>query len=329
MGLFLFRTGVPYYRSLRAAYNSRKPSIRKPPPGVTLALDVLFIFAILALLYTLPYVSPENVFDITRTRLQTSNEVIFTRLAAKRPLTDFDQTLKPKLTSNAARLVYFAYGPEPVARCNFCTTADPMSYLYYALPSLATPHLLHLFVLGLATSSLLSGAEGSRWRAQAILGGLALAGADLYFHLSYDMNANAASTNVNDIDFFFWRMRILRGVGIALLDGSIGWVMYLSSTNRFFLLPPSAAQRIGNVSNALDASFFRLWALGNARNAILRDEGLRGDMSRYWQEEQGVYEQREVVAAIRDALRQTDMQKLGQRAEDSSTAIVHALGPVV
>lgn len=288
-------------------------------------LNLLFVFALLALLYTLPYFSPENVFFKTSTRLQTSNELIFTRLSAMRPLTDFDRELKPKLTANNVRLIYFAYGPDTVAHCTFCAASDPLSYLYYALPSLATPHLLHLLILGLVTSPLISGAEGSRWRTPAMFAGFALGAGDLYLHLSYDLNTNAASTNVKDIDFFFWRMRMLRGIAVALVDGLLGWVIWLASTNRFFLAPPSPAQRIDAASEALEAANFRSWATGNVRNTIVRDKELRDGMMRYWKEEKEVFEDREVVNATKSALERIDMQALAEAAEKTSTDILNTM----
>lgn len=312
---------------MRAAYNARKDDIRDTPAKAARALNVLFVFAIAALLYTLPYFSPENIFQVTNGRLQTSNEVLFTRLTATRPLTDFDKELKPKLTSQAARLVYMAYGPEPVAHCNFCSAKDPLSYLYYALPMLAAPHLLHLLVLGLVTSGIVSGVEGARWRTQATLAGIALGAGDLYLHMTYDILANSASTQgIRDLDFFFWRMRLVRGLGAAFIDGLLGLVMYLSSTNRFFMAPPSPAERIEAATKALEASNFRLWANGNVRNAVIRDKELREDMTRYWQEEKHIFEDPDVVKAIQATLQQTDMHALSNAAEQRSTDIIKSLG---
>lgn len=321
--LLVFRNGTSFYKSLRATYDSNRPSIRPTPPQAARALNVLFTFAIAALAYTLPYFSPENVFQVTNARLQTSNEVIFTRLAAKRPLTDFDHKLKTKINSDNGRLIYCAYGPDTVADCNFCSN-DQLAYLYYLLPSLAAPHLLHLLVLGVVTSSFLSGSEGARWRSVATLAGLALAAADLYFNLTHDINANASVTGAKDINFFFWRMRQFRGIGSAAIDGLLGWVMYLASTNRFFTLPPSPAQRIEVAARALEGSNFRLWATGNVRNTVVRDQELREDMTRYWAEEREVFEDEDVVKATQAALERIDMRALNNAAEQRSLDIVNA-----
>lgn len=185
---------------------------------------------------------------------------------------------------------------------------------------------MHLLLLGLATSGLVAGAQGARWRNQATLAALALAAADLYLHVTYDLNANHGK-GAKEVDYFFWRMRLLRGVGVAVVDGLLGWVMYLSSTNRFFLAPPSPAQRVEAVSSALEASNFRLWATGNVRNAVVRDKELREDMTRYWLEEKEVFEDRNVIRAIQAALERTDMRALSQAAEQRSTDILNALGP--
>lgn len=326
IGVLLLRNGVPLYQSIRASYNAQKPSIREPPPEAARALNILFLFALTVLLYTLPYFSPENIFQVTHGRLQTSNEVLFTRLAAKLPLTQFDQDLKSKLTSQAGRLVYLAYGPEAIAHCNFCSPNDPRSYFYYSLPMLAIPHLLHLLILGLVTSPLVAGSEGARWRTQATLAGLALGAADLYLHMTYDFLANSASTHgLNDLDFFYWRMRLIRGIGAATIDGLLGFIMYLSSTNRFFLAPLSPAGRLESATSALEASNFRLWATGNVRNAAIRDRELRESMLQYWQDETQIFEEVNVVKTIRATLERTDMRALSNAADQRSTDILNTL----
>lgn len=321
--IFVFREGTNYWRAFRASYNTH--DVRDTPPKVGRALNLLFVFAVVGLAYTLPYFSPENVFSKTSTRLQTSTDVIFARLTAIRPFTPFDETLKAKLTSKAARLIYFAYGPDAVVNCSFCSPSDSQSYLYYALPSLAAPHLLHLAVLGVVTSPFLSGSEGAQWRSHATLAGLSLAAADLYMHLTYDLNANTTSTNVHDIDFFYWRMRLLRGVATAVVDGLLGWALWLSATNRFFVSPPAPEQRLGLIQQALGQSNFRLWSTGNIRNTVVRDKELREGMTRYWNDEKEIYEDASVVRAIKNALNRTDMHALELEADRSSEGVMNAI----
>lgn len=326
LGIWLLRNGHSYYSSLRASYSLRKPTIRDTPPKTSRALNLLFSFALIALFYTLPYFSPPNIFKETSSKLQTPTEILFARLTALRTLTPVDISLRTKLTAKNSRLTYFAFGPDVVATCTFCSSSDPTSFFYYALPNLAAPHLLHLAVLGLATSSLLCGLESARWRTHAVLAGLALGFADVYLHMSYDLNANSLATGTHDIDFFFWRMRIFRGVFIAAIDGLLGWITWLSSTNRFFLAPPSLAHRVETASRALDAANFRLWATGNIRNATVRDLELRDNLTKYWQEEKNIYEAREVVTAIQSALERTDLRNLSQIADARSSDIVRSIG---
>ena len=101
--------------------------------------------------------------------------------------------------------------------------------------------------------------------------------------------------------------------------------MWLAATNRFFLAPPSAAERIEEANRRLDVSNFRLWATGNVRNAVVRDKELRERLARYWVEEKEVYEEREVVDGINGALAKIDMQQLGSMADSRAQDIMSAL----
>src|SRR5579862_4258949 len=158
-GPIIITRAIAYFRSSAAPLNSPRRPIRPVPLHVSRALNVLFITACLALLSTLPYFQPENIFVVTQSRLQTPSEVLFTRLQTIRPLTAQDISLKSKLVSIDSRLLYLTYGPGPLADCLFCNSDAPFSYLYYAFPSIVIPHILHTAVLGVVTSSLLSGHE--------------------------------------------------------------------------------------------------------------------------------------------------------------------------
>lgn len=327
LGIFLFRNGYAYYQSLRSTYHLRAPSIRPPSPQISRALNILFVVALLALISTIPYFSPSNIFRETDGRLQTANDVLFHRLEALRPLTPLDVALKTKLTSKDARLYYFALGPQVVAECPFCSPDDASSYIYYALPTILTPHILHIIVLGIVTSSFLTGYEGARWRTQATIAGVALAAGELYLTLTYDIRANTRSTGTQNIDFFFWKTRVWRGLAIASIDALLGWVMWLAATNRFFLTPPTVAQRLETIAKGVEQSNFRLWASGNVRNTTVRDRDLREKVARYWNAEKGLYEEREVIDAIKSALTRIDMAKLADVADQRAGDVINALMP--
>lgn len=223
--------------------------------------------------------------------------------------------------------MYFLYGPLVLAGCTFCEPKEPYSYLIYAAPVLALPHLLHVAILGGVTSSLLAGPNAARWRTQATIAGVALAAADLYFHLTYDHSHNILATRPGALDFFFWRMRIYRGLAIAFVDALLGWVIWLSATNRFFMQPPGTVDRLDALARAMEAANFRLAATGNVRNAVVRDRALLGKTENYWTFEKNVYEEREVVDATRAALARINMQQLTDMAKARVGDILNASQP--
>lgn len=286
------------------------PVPKQPVPRpVISSFNILFISALLALVSTLPYFSPENIFTTTSSRLQTPNDVLFTRLALARGehgLTENDSTLRPKLASLDSRLLYFTYGPDVVTNCGFCVSDEPMTYFYYALPSIMLPHILHTFALGLATSSAISRIYANRWRSVAVWTAIALAFIEFYLFQSYDWKANARAHRSEEYVHFFWRMRLFRGVAIALADAYLAGLLWLSSTNRMFVKPPSSAERLEMAMRVLENARGKLSAVGIVRNAIVRDEGLRGKTEAYWRKEGQItgeiMDEREVVEGVRNAL---------------------------
>lgn len=322
VALYVVRNGYAYYQSMRATYNSRKHTICNPPTYVTRTLNILFVVAVVALLSTLPYFSPSNIFYQTNTRLQTSIDVIFARLSALRPLSPLDYILKSKLTTKDGRLLYFTFGPSVLTSCSFCTLSDPNTYLFYALPSILTPHLFHISVLGIVTSSMFAGSEGARWRTPATLIGVCLAAVELYMTATYNVSGNTRATRSSDIDFFYWRMRLMRGLAIAGVDGLLGLVLWLAATNRFFLRTMTTRDRLNATMGVIEQTNFRLWANANLRNTVVRDETLLGGAARYWQDEKEVYEQREVINALNVAMSSVDMRQLTEAAEKRADDIL-------
>lgn len=286
------------------------------------ALNILFVFAVLALISSLPTFYPENIFTVTSSRIQTPNDVLFTRLAALRPqgfTTELDDTLRPRLASIDSRCLYLTYGPDVLANCPFCSSDDARSYFYYALPTLLLPHLLHLIVLGLATSTV-SGYEGNRWRTQAAIIGAVLALGDCYVVGARDWKANARTVRAEDLDHFYWRMRTIRGLILALVDAGFAGLLWATSTNRLLAVPPAPAERIESVAKVLESVRGRLSAVGIVRNAVVRDEALRKKTELYWKKEGEVMgevmDEREVVEGVRAALEsgRVSVQKLEEEA---------------
>lgn len=312
----MFTVGPLFVPKLITWYRTQKvktlvaPAPKQPVPRpIVSSFNILFISALLALISTLPYFSPENIFTTTSSRLQTPNDVLFTRLALARGehgLTENDNTLRPKLASLDSRLLYFTYGPDVVTHCGFCVSDEPMTYFYYALPSIMLPHILHAFALGLATSSAISRAYANRWRSVAVWAAIAIASVDAYLFPSYDWKANARAHRPEEYVHFYWRMRVLRGVAIALADAVLAGLLWLSSTNRMFVKPITSAERMETAIRVLANANGKLSAVGILRNAIVRDEGLRKKTEVYWKKEGQIMgeimDEREVVEGVRNAL---------------------------
>ncbi|KAI9849579.1 MAG: hypothetical protein M1838_000121 [Thelocarpon superellum] len=311
---------ISYYRSMRSsAASTAGISVQRAPVSAKRAFNVLFVSAALALVSTLPYFQPPNIFLQTQSRIQIPTDVLFTRLSALHPLSATEEALQQKLVSFEARLLYFTYGPDPLAHCRFCNSDDITSYLYYALPSILIPHLVHLVFLGLATSTLICGGrEPAKWRTVATCSSIFLALMEIYCVGSHNHKLNTAAQRVGDIDFFHWDVLTYRGLSIAVTDAVLAGLIYLSSTNRMFVTPLTTAERLEVSTRMLEAANSKLHAAGVTRNAIFRDETLRRKTAAYWDVEGRVtrelFEEREVVEGIRAALGRVDVASIGLEA---------------
>ncbi len=309
VGPLLLPRLITWYRTQKVA-TVTAPVGRQPVPSpVYSSLNILFVSAVIALISTFPYFAPENIFTTTSSRIQTPNDVLFTRLAIARggsELSEGDNILRPKIASLDSRLLYFAYGPDVLTHCSFCNSDEPMTYLYYALPSIILPHLLHTFALGLATSSGIAGKYTNQWRSIAAMTGMGFAISECYLFGSYDWKLNARAHRPEEYVHFYWRMRIFRGITIALVDALFAGLFWLSSTNRMFVVPPSAAERMETAIRTLENARGKLNAVGILRNVVVRDEGLRIKTEGYWRKEGQfmgeVMDEREVVEGVRSAL---------------------------
>lgn len=99
---------------------------------------------------------------------------------------------------------------------------------------------------------------------------------------------------------------MVRGIIIALADVLVAGLLWLSSTNRMFVVPPNAAERMETAMRVLESARAKLQAVGIMRNVVVRDEGLRRKTEAYWRKEGQVMgevmDEREVVEGMRNAL---------------------------
>lgn len=330
-GPFLLPKLVNLFNTSRAV--SRSVPVRPAPRKVQLALNLLFISTVACLVLSLPYFAEENVFTKTRSRLQIEPSTLYTRLHLLRPLTDADQVLRDKFSASMTnKLLYLVFGPDTLQNCIWCATndgaSDARNYFLYSLPKILTPHIANLAVVGLATSSLV-GPEGSRFRTHATIAGLSLMVVEAWYLYTYDIAQNKRAKTLQDIDFVHWRLRFLRYISFAVVDGVLGAVLWLTATNRWLAKPPSMAQRLESTTRVAEETMNKLRALGLLTNSINRDPALRGVREEYWRTEGQVMaetvQEEEVAAQINRTLGTLNMAALEGQVGQVADGIVAAI----
>ncbi|RAH74635.1 uncharacterized protein BO66DRAFT_407980 [Aspergillus aculeatinus CBS 121060] len=287
---------INLYRSLRVSIATRPPP-RPVPHDAARALNLLFFAITFFLLLSLPFsprAPPPSIFTLTHSRINTASDVLFARLARLRPantLTATDLLLKARLTSLPARKLYLRFGPDALARCQFCSLDHPTTYILYYLPwHVLLPHLGHMALLGAVTARPLTGPDASRWRNTFTLAGGALALLDLYLAFGYDpVQTGPAAVRAGAVTVppaAYYQLGLLRPLALAVVDGIAALLIYLSATRRFFYAPPSQAEQVGQlVSTALSAlggATSKLHALSVTRNTVVRDRVLKDRDDAYW-----------------------------------------------
>jgi len=284
-GPFLLPKVLDWINVARAT--SRSVPIRPTPPRVKNALNLLFVSAIVCLVFSLSRFAPENIFLQTHSHIRTETSVLFARLRHLRDLTSADDALRAKFASAHNKLLYLAYGPDTLLNCVWCSSADgndQQNYFLYSLPKLATPHIFQLAVLGFATSSLV-GTEGSRFRTHATIAGILMLVVEAWYMGTYDITVNKRARLVQDIDSAFWCVRFLRYITFAVVDIVLGFVLWATSTNRWLAKPVSIAERIETTTRQAEETLNKMRALGLLTNSVNRDSALRGVREEYWRTE--------------------------------------------
>ena len=122
-----------------------------------------------------------------------------------------------------------------------------------------------------------------------------------------DWKANARVFHPSELNHFHWRMRVIRGVGLAVSDVALAALLWLTATNRILRIQPGASERLEEVTKLAESARGKLAAVGILKNAVVRDEGLSGKSREYWRKEKmvmgEVMEDGEVVERVRNALR--------------------------
>lgn len=328
---FLVLFGPIVYTRVKAVYYA-KP--RGPPHPLTPTsrhlLNVLFITALFALASTFEYFTAENIFLATSSRLQTPTDVLFTRISRLRELTPADEILRRRLSSKEGRLLYATYGPGPLVECDWCSLEDPNTFLFYALPSIGLPHLLHITIIGIVTSSFFT-AHGGVWRIPATIGGVGLFLAEIYIvgMSSSARTINSIARTPQDVRWTHWNLAFYRGIGIALFDALLGYAVYLSGTGRWTigLEGPRLEEKLESLTKAVETIAARLHADNFLRQAVVRNKQLREKMANYWAEEEilgkEIMQEEDVQQSrLNFATAKMDMDRLADEAGKKSEGMI-------
>ncbi|KAL2833267.1 hypothetical protein BDW59DRAFT_138391 [Aspergillus cavernicola] len=345
---------INFIRYIRVAITSR-PSPRPLPAGASRSLNLLFCAILVFLILSSPsnpYAPGQSIFALTRSRINTPLDTIFARLARVREpygvLTRGDEVLRMKLVSKEARKIYLRFGEKVLTECRFCKFDNPNTFalFYYPVNSMV-PHLLHMAIVGIATSTTFAGREAARWRNKFTMAGLFLAAVDLYVVFMYDpikSGSEAVRDGIEVPGALFERMAVLRPLILAVFDVVLAGFIYVSATNRWFFTPPSQAEEVDRAVSATLASLTgassKLHAASATRNAVVRDKVLKDRDDAYWRtvvamdEEggsrvsSGVWEEGEVVRAMSRAMAGqggVDLAKLGVSAAEYVNGVTAGL----
>ena len=318
------------YRKFRVQLASSGPP-QPVPKGVQNALLILWATMAVMVIASFPYFQPENIITLTNSRMQTPTNVMFERLKQFRPqgFSWQDETYQVRLNVPDGRALYMKFGPDAILNCYWCAPMMPLTYFTWSLPEILGYHVVNFLAIGLATSSLISGRDGSRWRYYASFAAVALASIDAWYVNHYDFTVNMRATSAADLDFFYWRMRSIRPLLIAGLDAALVAVLWLSSTGRLFTQPLSSSEKVESLTHKL-AQTQQLYARSAMlQNAVLRNEALRSRSNAYWQHEeahtQEVMRDPEVIQVVNRAVKQRINL---QRLKGDAKTFVDGIAPV-
>lgn len=315
---------IAFYQSAkRNAQNRTKPIIPLPTRALFALLLLGTTAAVLLAAGTLPILAPENLLRVTRSQPTTSPSLLLNRLSTIRPLTARDTILlQEKFENKASRLLYYKYGPDVLTGCPFCNSQDPRTYLLYAAPAVALPHLWNAVLVGIATSGSITGPAGHQWRALATYTAVALAAVDFYSLAQWDHVAgNEKAKILSEVSFFFWTSRTYRYLALATLNLVLAALLYVSTTNRMFVVAPTLSERIDQLTGALGGVNMKVRSANVLKNTVARDGELRALDAAYWAHEgqvvQEAMESEEVVQSMRDAVenRRINLEEMDRMAE--------------
>lgn len=217
-------------------------------------------------------------------------------------MTETSTTSRIYADMNSSRTVYLAYGASTLLDCPFCHSDQPLTYTIYSLPTTVfLPHLLHLVIIGLATSATLTSPISATSRTSLLIPALIFLALDGWFNVAATFIPPITVPGQTSPSSLFVYMRRFRPISISCLDVLFALYLWTTSTGRFvffpFLSDPNAADNAGvetlqaqtqelirNSGVALQTVQAKLRAYTIARNTVNRDQNLKAAEDRYWRE---------------------------------------------
>ena len=273
---------------------------------------------------------------MTKTDLNTHPADLFPALSTYRNLTSTDAALRTALANVDNRLLYAWIGPTPLLDCTWCTPSVPKSYLLYALPRLLLLHVAHAVFIGVVTSSYF-GRFGAYWRFHASLLMLALPAYEVWRLGGFAENIpSLIGQKEGQTVFHFWRMRMVRFVGFAVIDAMLGLLVWLSATRRwkFGWEGYVVEERIEESLKKMHAATTLMQASGLLKQTVMRDPELRGECVEWWAREdtrgRELMGDEEVMQVRKERLSDgVNLDSLRKEAEERSRSLVYIMSNLV
>ncbi|KAA8914104.1 hypothetical protein TRICI_003001 [Trichomonascus ciferrii] len=292
---------------LRKVWNGEGRGPAKPVGRKTWALiGVLLAVSVLQVYYWKKTIE-ENVFWETGSRMQTSGEVLGSRLKKLRQrdyLGEQEELMISRFATDVGRALYTVYGTDAYMNCEWCEVTDGgVSLLIYSLPSILCPYLINLFGTLVATGGLDRNAR--QWRLSGVIVSFVAMLLDVYTVFTFPYDANRRAKVPRLIQWLHWDRHNHRTMWLCGFNVALGLVLYLSASGRFYHVDVSVHSQLKDVSKQLDDSVRLLSYTSMSKDAVDRNALYRQHehdfWSTYWQEQDKLNEEIEDDFRVKDA----------------------------
>lgn len=249
----------------------------------------------------------ENIILETGSRMQTSGEVLGTRLKKLRGrdyLGEQEELMISRFATDTGRALYTVYGTNAFMNCEWCEIGDGgVSLLIYSLPNILAPYLINMVGMLLATGGIDRNAR--QWRLSGVVVSCLMMFLDVYtvFIFPYDVNRRAKVPRL--IQWFHWDRHNYRSMWLCGYNVALALLIYLSASGRFYHVDVSIHSEIKGISKQLDDSVRLLSYSAMSKDAITRNGVCRQHdndfWAAHWQEQDKFNEKIEDDFRVKDA----------------------------